>query len=125
VHVVWYDGRLDPPGGGISALDVFYNRSTNSGGSFTVDERVTDVSFDPNSVSRFPVFCAAFIGDYIDVDAVGGRVAAIWTDNRNVVSPLTPAECQDFIGRSTDPSIQPRLDSGALDQEAFVDVIAP
>jgi hypothetical protein len=123
VHVVWYDSRLDPPGGGISALDVFTNRSTDSGASFAADERVTDVSFDPNAVSRFPVFCAAFIGDYIDVDAVDGRVAAIWTDNRNVVDPLTPAECGDYITRSTDPAIQADLDDGSLDQEAFVDVL--
>jgi hypothetical protein len=69
------------------------------------------------------VFCAAFIGDYIDIDAVNGRVATIWSDNRNVVNPLTPDECTSFIGRSTDPAIQPRLNSGALDQDAFVDVI--
>ena len=123
VHVVWYDSRLDPAGGGISALDVFSNRSTDSGASFAADERVTDVSFDPNAVSRFPVFCAAFIGDYIDVDAVDGRVAAIWTDNRNTLDPLTPAECRDYITRSTDPAIQADLDDGSLDQEAFVDVL--
>jgi hypothetical protein len=123
VHVDWYDSQLDPAGGGISALDVFYNRSTNSGLSFTGDQRISDVSFDPNAVSRFPVFCQAFIGDYIDLDAVAGRIATIWTDNRNVSSPLTPTECGSFIGRSTDPAIQPRLDGGALDQEAFVDVI--
>jgi hypothetical protein len=123
VHVAWYDGRNDPPGGGISALDVFYNASTNSGTSFAPDIPLTDVSFDPNSVSRFPVFCQAFIGDYIDIDALGGRVATIWTDNRNVVDPLTPAECRDYITRSTDPSIQADLDDGSLDQEAFVDTI--
>jgi hypothetical protein len=123
VHVVWYDSRLDPPGGAISALDVFYNESSNSGASFAADERVTDVSFDPNSVSRFPVFCAAFIGDYIDVDAEGGAVEAIWTDNRVVVDPLTPAECRDYITRSTDPAIQSDLDDGSLDQEAFVDAL--
>jgi hypothetical protein len=69
------------------------------------------------------VFCQAFMGDYLDIDAVAGRVATIWNDNRNVISPLTPTECRSFIGPSTDASIQSRLDSGALDQEAFVDVI--
>ena len=103
-------------------MDVFYNESTDSGATFLPDERVTDMSFDPNAVSRFPVFCAAFIGDYLDIDAVAGRVATIWNDNRNVVAPLSPAECTDFIGRSTDPSIQSRLDSGPLDLEAFVDI---
>jgi hypothetical protein len=123
VHVAWNDSRLDPTGT-ISALDVFYNRSANAGRKFAADERVTDVSFDPNAVSRFPVFCQAFIGDYLDIDAVDGTVAAIWTDNRNVTGPLSPTECRDFIGRSTEALLQPRLDSGALDQEAFTDVIA-
>ncbi len=123
VHVAWYDSRLDPAGPGISALDVFYNRSTDAGATFQADVRVTDRSFNPNAVSRFPVFCAAFIGDYIDIDAVGNTVAVIWNDNRNVVGPLTAAECVDFRADSTDPTIQDRLDSGALDQEAFVDFI--
>jgi hypothetical protein len=123
VHVVWYDGRMDPVST-ISSLDVFYNRSTDAGGTFAADERVTDVSFDPNAISRFPVFCQAFIGDYIDIDAVGSRVAAIWTDNSVVSDPLTPAECADYITRSTDPSIQADLDDGSLDQETFVDVIS-
>ena len=78
--------------------------------------------FDPNAVSRFPVFCAAFIGDYIDIDAVGDQVAIIWNDNRNVTTPLDPAQCNDFITRATDEAIQGVLDGGALDQEAFVDV---
>jgi hypothetical protein len=47
-------------------------------------------------------------------------VATIWNDNRNVVSPLTPNECRTLLPISTAPSIQSRLDSGALDQEAFV-----
>jgi hypothetical protein len=123
VHVAWYDGRLDPIGT-ISSLDVFYNRSTDAGVTFGADQRVTDVSFDPNAVSRFPVFCQAFIGDYIDIDAVGTRVAAIWTDNSVVSDPITPAECADYITRSADPSIQSDLDDGSLDQEAFVDVIS-
>jgi hypothetical protein len=41
-----------------------------------------------------------------------------------VSDPLTPAECADYIARSTDPSIQSDLDHGSLDQEAFVDVIS-
>jgi len=50
-------------------------------------------------------------------------VAVIWNDNGEVVGPLSPAECRDFITRATDPTIQGRLDSGALDLEAFVDII--
>jgi len=120
VHVAWYDGRLNPAGTAITKLQVFYNRSNNDGASFLPDVKVTDQPFNPNLVSRFPVFCSAFIGDYLDIDAAGGRVAIIWNDNRNVVDPLTPAECRDFITRPTDPAIQARLNSGALDQDVFV-----
>ena len=119
VHVAWFDGRLNPAGETITDLQVFYNRSVN-GSAFEPDIAVSEDPFDPNQVSRFPVFCAAFIGDYIDIDAVDGRVAIIWSDNSNVVDPLSPEECQDFRTRPADPDIQSRLDSGALDQDAFV-----
>ncbi len=123
VHVAWYDSRENGPAGTtINKLDVFYNQSNDAGATFSADVQMTDQSFNPNSVSRFPVFCAAFIGDYIDIDAVDGRVATIWNDNREVVGPLTPAECTDYQSRSTDPAIQPDLNDGSLDQEAFVDV---
>lgn len=122
VHVAWYDGRLNQAGTTITALQVFYRRSTNAGAGFELDAHITDQPFNPNQVSRFPVFCAAFIGDYLDIDAVGDRVVVIWNDNRNVGNPLSPVECQDFRTRSTDPAIQGRLDGGALDQEAFVEI---
>lgn len=128
MHVAWYDSRFSTTSPTINKLDVFYRRGTISPGSvsFETPTRVTDTSFDPNLVSRFPVFCQPFIGDYIDIDAVGGGPAVVdWADNRNVVNPLTSAECQDFIQRPTDPTIQSRLNSGALDQETFVQVIAP
>ncbi len=122
VHFAWYDSRLNPAGDPITDLQVFHRQST-SAGVFGPEAPITDQPFNPNQVSRFPVFCAAFIGDYIDIDAVGGRVAVIWSDNRNVVNPLSPAECQDFLTRPTDPTIQGRLDGGALDQEAFVKIL--
>jgi hypothetical protein len=122
VHAAWYDGRLNPVGSTITDLQVFYNRSVDAGTSFEPDVAASDQPFDPNKVSRFPVFCAAFIGDYIDIDAVDGRVAIIWSDNTNVTDPLSPEECQDFRTRPTDPDIQARLDSGALDQDVFVEV---
>ena len=119
--------RLSTTSPTINKLDVYYSHAASSGSvSFSTPSRVTDVSFDPNLVSRFPVVCQPFIGDYIDIDAVGGGPAVVdWADNRNVVDPLTSAECQDFIQRPTDPAIQSRLDSGALDQETYAHVIGP
>lgn len=127
IHVAWYDSRLSTTSPTINKLDVYYSHAASSGSvSFSTPSRVTDVSFDPNLVSRFPVVCQPFIGDYIDIDAVGGGPAVVdWADNRNVVDPLTSAECQDFIQRPTDPAIQSRLDSGALDQETYAHVIGP
>lgn len=126
VDAAWYDSRLSTTSATINNLDVFRRHAASASGplSFGAPTRVTDQSFDPNLASRFPVFCAPFIGDYIDVDRAGsGPLVVDWTDNRNVVNPLTSSECRDFIQRATDPSIQARLDSGALDQETFVDVI--
>jgi hypothetical protein len=45
---------------------------------------------DPNAVSRFSIFCAAFVGDNLDINAVDGNVAIIRNDKRNVTTPLTP-----------------------------------
>jgi Adenylate and Guanylate cyclase catalytic domain len=120
IHVAWFDGRLNPAGSMITQLQVFYNRSIDSGASFEPDIAVSEQPFDPNQVSRFPVFCAASIGDYIDIDAVDGRAAIIWSDNSNVENPLTPGECRDFRTRPADPAIQDRPNTGALDQDAFV-----
>ena len=99
------------------------------------DRLVTDEPFNPNTVSRFPVFCQAFIGDYLDIDVVpdgdGEKVAIVWNDNRNVDldgspetddDPLTPDECAEFRTQPDDPSIQDELNDGSLDQDTVVEV---
>jgi hypothetical protein len=123
VHVAWYDG-VNPAGQTITQLNVAYiTFADGAGAALAADDRlVTDAPFNPNTVSRFPVFCAAFIGDYIDIDAVNGKVAIVWNDNRNVVDPLTPAECADFRTRPADPTIQADLNDGSLDQDTFVEI---
>jgi hypothetical protein len=129
VHVAWYDG-VNPAGQAITRLNVAYitfDDEDGAGAALAADDRlVTDAPFDPNAVSRFPVFCAAFIGDYIDIDVVpdgrGEKVAIVWNDNRNVVDPLTPAECADFRTDPADPTIQADLNNGALDQDTFVEI---
>ena len=77
--------------------------------------------WDSASLGRLAFWVECF-GDceLAAVTKVDGRVAIIWNDNSNVVDPLTPAECQDFQTRPTDLDIQGRLNSGALDQDAFV-----
>jgi len=130
VHVAWFDGA-NPAGQTITQLDVSYITFADGDGAAAAahDRVITDQPFNPNTVSRFPVFCAAFIGDYIDIDAVpdaaspgGEKVAIVWSDNRDVGTPLTPAECADFRTRPADPAIQGRLNDGSLDQDAFVEI---
>jgi hypothetical protein len=127
VHVAWLDSRLDTdvtqP---ITKLSVAYTTFADGSAASAIDTLVTDVPFDPNQVSRFPVFCQAFIGDYIDIDVVQDRhdekVAIIWSDNRNVGTPLQPDECAAL---RQDPALdanQARLNDGSLDQDAFVEI---
>jgi len=129
VHVAWYDGA-NPAGQTITQLNVAYiTFADGAGAALAADDRpVTDAPFNPNTVSRFPVFCAAFIGDYIDIDAVADngseKVAIVWNDNSNVVDPLTPTECADFRTRPADPdpTFQDDLNDGSLDQDTFVEI---
>jgi hypothetical protein len=126
-----------PAGQTITQLNVAYITFADGvGAALAADDRlVTDKPFNPNTVSCLSVFCAAFIGDYLDIDVVpdsgGEKVAVAWNDNRNVDAdrtpgtdddPLTPEECADFRTRPTDPTIQADLNDGSLDQDTFVEI---
>jgi len=127
VHVAWLDGRLNPAGQTITKLQVAYTTFADGGAGAATDTIVTDKPFNPNQVSRFPVFCQAFIGDYIDIDVVpdgaGVEVAIIWSDNRNVGTPLSPTECAALRLAPALGANQPRLNDGSLDQDAFVEIL--
>ncbi|MGH6893626.1 MAG: hypothetical protein ACREEP_15365 [Dongiaceae bacterium] len=128
VHVAWLDSRLNADlSQAITDLQVVRTRFSDGGAAAATDIIVTDQPFDPNQVSRFPVFCQAFIGDYIDIDVVPTsatkeKIAVIWSDNSNVGVPLTPAECAAFRAAPADDANQPRLNDGSLDQDAFADI---
>jgi hypothetical protein len=95
LHVAWYDTRNSAPGV-YDALDVYYaNTTAATYPVFSANERVTDVSHNPNCL-LFGGGTAAFHGDYIELDAVttgaNQTVHVAWADNRDV-SPcdLDPA----------------------------------
>ncbi len=93
ISVAWYDSRFNTnPGGTISALDLFYARSTDAGLSFSLSVRVTTTSFDPNLVLRTdaPNTNDPFLGDYIDIASSPTAVHPIWTDNRNACDTVDP-----------------------------------
>jgi len=127
VHVAWFDSRLNADlSQAITDLQVAYTTFADGGAAAASDTIVTDAPFDPNQVSRFPVFCQAFIGDYLDIDVVPGhhgeKVAIIWSDNRNVGTPLDPDECAALRQAPALGANQLRLNDGSLDQDAFVEI---
>jgi hypothetical protein len=90
LHVAWYDFRNSVTPGN-EALDVFYDTCFNChlGGApvFSDNERVTDVSHQPNC-RMFGGGTAAFHGDYNELDArwdgTNHIVYVAWADNRDV-----------------------------------------
>jgi hypothetical protein len=79
VVAVWYTSRFDP---------VFHNRQDvelaelSPSGAVTKRVRVTPVS---NETEADPILGAAFIGDYIQVDAVDGKAYVAYNANRRHV----------------------------------------
>ena len=74
ISAIWYDRRLDP---GDVFIDVYAAQSIDGGITFSANERVTTVSFDPNIG-----FGGAFIGDYNGLASAPGRIFPLWTDTR-------------------------------------------
>lgn len=82
VHVAWYDRRNDPDN---RLLDVYYAYSDTGGQGFHPNLRVTERSFDGDLGHHQSG--AAFIGDYIGVDATPVSAHIIWADTRHTGMP--------------------------------------
>jgi hypothetical protein len=103
LRVVFYDSRRDPayapnrpPGdtaaGGNSGdvVDTLLATSTNGGASWTEATASTagsNFGWETHGSRR-----VGFWGDYIYISAVGGTVAAAWTDSRDLVPGADPRE---------------------------------
>lgn len=71
LYAIYYDTRL-----GASQINSFVAYSTDAGNTW-VNQQLSDSSFtdqEPNSDVRF--------GDYIQIDAFGGKIIPVWTDQR-------------------------------------------
>ena len=92
INVAWYDSRLNT-GATMTTLDLFYAQSQDGGVSFSPNVRVTNASFNPNTVLRTdnPDASGAFMGDYIGIAATAQTVHPIWTDNRSACDTVDPA----------------------------------
>ncbi len=94
IQEIWADRRLDPSG---VDYDIFYATSTNNGKTFSTNTPVTTTASNPRGTN--------FVGDYIDIDGASGamKVHAVWTDRRNVVSPIGSAGNDVFTARRLMP----------------------
>jgi hypothetical protein len=92
VHVTWNDRRNDPSN---ISYEVFY--ASLNGKSFSGNTPVTTASSNPTGTN--------FIGDYNDLDQAGGaqNVHAVWTDRRNVTSPVGSRGNDVFTARKRGP----------------------
>jgi hypothetical protein len=81
VYVCWYDSRMDP---GANILTRLYaSVSTNGGTSFTANENVSDVTFNPNNMVVGQPGGENYIGDYIGNSAIRNTSYNVWMDARN------------------------------------------
>jgi hypothetical protein len=92
VTVSFYDTRNDTTGFRFGT-DVYLSRSTDGGGTWLADRRVTDVSSNEHDCNgTFP--CAGINygnqqGDYEGLVTYGGVAHPIWTDSRRQLDPAT------------------------------------
>jgi hypothetical protein len=75
VWVVFYDRRNDRDN---YLMDVYFTLSTDGGGTWRPNERVTTVSSDPRAGSMR----AGLLGEYIGLCASADRAHIVWTDTR-------------------------------------------
>jgi PKD repeat protein len=78
LSVIFYDDRNVSS----AQCEVFVANSLNAGDSWE-DFKVSDVAFTPEPI---PYLAGGYMGDYLGISAVGGRVYPTWTDNRTGVT---------------------------------------
>jgi hypothetical protein len=79
----WYDRRLDPSGN--LRFDRFAAFSTNAGLTWSVNQRVSDVS-SPVADTLNGNFSPCYHGDYDQVAVAGNVGHIVWSDDRRVTS---------------------------------------
>ena len=103
ISIIFYDTRNTVNN---NFIEAYIARSTDGGVTFTNELMSTEPSptSTPNGDVRF--------GDYIGIDAYGGYVVPVWTDERAggydmdiytaVINPLLPVELTSFAARIVD-----------------------
>ncbi|MEO8513967.1 MAG: T9SS type A sorting domain-containing protein [Ignavibacteria bacterium] len=81
VFICWYDSRVDVAGNLQTRLYASY--STDGGTSFTTNNNVSDVSFNPNNMAVGQPGGENYIGDYLGNSAIYNTSYNVWMDGRN------------------------------------------
>jgi hypothetical protein len=81
IYICWYDSRLDPANNLLTNL--YGTTSTDGGLTFTQNNPISDVSFNPNSMAVGQPGGENYIGDYIGISAIGNTSYSAWMDGRN------------------------------------------
>ena len=91
ISMAWYDSRLNT-GTTMTMLDVYYAYSLDAGVTFSPNIRVTNVSFNPETIQRSdqPGDHNIFMGDYIQIAAAPFAAHPIWSDNRFACDTMDP-----------------------------------
>jgi hypothetical protein len=82
IALIWYDTRRDPAN---HNLDVFATTSSDGGGTFGPNFRLTDVSFDPDAGQFTDAAGKAdfYLGDSLGLALANNTAYAAWTDTRD------------------------------------------
>jgi hypothetical protein len=119
LHALWWDSRLDPnysptrpigndASGNVGpSLDVWAATSNDLGATWTGQERVTDVSSNPN-YEQFADRTIPFGGDYLWITSLGASSFGVWTDWRDTVQGADPREVTEDQDNGTADVVQCR-----------------
>jgi hypothetical protein len=88
--------RYDNRNSGTNAVEVWVSESTDGGATWE-DSQISDIMFTPAPI---PGLAGGYMGDYIGISALGGRVHPVWTDNRfgTPTRALAWTQSHDFGG---------------------------
>ncbi len=101
IYVGWYDSRLDPAPQAIPLLyDEYVAASTDSGQTFSSNQRVSEVTSD----SSIGGFNTPFIGDYSGLAATNDFVYPAWVDTRRSQEDIYTQRLESVSGRKTAPA---------------------
>jgi hypothetical protein len=128
LHAIWWDSRNDAcysvalpisncaNGTTTASLDVYAAKSTDRGGTWTGQARVTDVGSNPN-YEQFDNRQVPFAGDYLWVTSVGDFSYGTWTDWRNTVQGADPRETPEDEDAATADVVQCRVTLTSTDKK--------